>query len=68
METDLIFPATWFVIGYVALLIVIVAVAAYWARRHGQLEDAETIRWKVFHDGVPDPKGESGFQSQHSTR
>ena len=68
METDLIFPAPWFVIGYVALVIAIVAVAAYWARTHGQLERGEKIRWKVFDDGVPDPQSESGFQPKRSAR
>jgi nitrogen fixation-related uncharacterized protein len=68
METDLIFPATWFVLGYLALLIVIIAVAAYWARTHGQLDDTEAICRKVFHDGVPDAQSETGFQSQRSAR
>jgi hypothetical protein len=62
MGTDAIFPASWFVLCYVALLIIIVAAAAYWARTHRQLDDPETIRYKVFDDGIPDPQSDSTFQ------
>ncbi len=68
MSSDPIFPATWFVLSYIALIIIIVIAAAYWARTHGQLDDTEAIRWKVFDDGVPDPQSETSFQSQRSAR
>jgi hypothetical protein len=68
MSSDPIFPATWFVLGYLALLILMVGLAAYWARTHGQLDQSEKIRWKVFDDGVPDPQSESGFQSRRPAR
>ena len=68
MQTDAIFPATWFVLSYLALLIALVAAAAWWARTHGQMDDPEEIRWKVFNDGVPNPATGSGRDPQDESR
>ena len=58
METDLIFPATWFVIGFVGLWVIIFIVAYFYVRRHGQFGDGdmEQIKYKVFDDGIPNPQ------------
>ncbi len=67
MQSDAIFPATWFVLGYLALLIVILVVALYWARRHGQFDDTEEIKFKVFDDGIPNPQTQPDHRSKRSS-
>ena len=59
MQTDLIFPASWFVMAFVGLWAIIFIVAFFYARKHGQFDDMEQIKYKVFDDGIPNPRSES---------
>ena len=68
MQTDLIFPATWCVIGFVGLWVIIFGVAYFYVRRHGQFGDMEQIKFKVFDDGIPNPQPGDGQRPERPTR
>ena len=59
MQTDIIFPASWFIVCFVGLWTFIFIVGYFYAKKHGQLGDLEQIKFKVFDDGIPNPQPES---------
>ena len=60
MDADQIFPASWFVVAFVGLWLVIFLAAYFYIRRHGKFGDIEEIKFKVFDDGIPNPQPITG--------
>jgi hypothetical protein len=66
MQTDIIFPASWFIVCFVGLWTLIFIVGYFYAKKHGQLGDMEQIKFKVFDDGIPNPEPDQ--QPKRATR
>lgn len=57
-----VYPASYFVFAFLLLLSVIMIVLVVLARRTGSELDTEEIKYKVFDDGIPDPRTEPQYQ------
>ena len=68
MDADHIFPASWFVVAFVGLWLLIFVAAYFYIRRHGHLGDVEAIKYKVFDDGIPNPQPVTAQQSERPAR
>jgi hypothetical protein len=61
MEENFVYPASYFVFAFLGLLTVIAIVALWLSRRSGDL-DNEEIKYKVFDDGIPNPRTEPEYE------
>ncbi len=60
MQENFVYPASYFVFAFLGLLTVIAIVALWLSRRSGDL-DNEEIKYKVFDDGIPNPRTEPEY-------
>jgi hypothetical protein len=56
-----VYPASYFVFAFLGLLTLIAMVALWLSRRSGDL-DNEEIKYKVFDDGIPNPRTEPEYE------
>ena len=68
MPPDAMFPASWFVVAFVGLWTAIFVIGYFYARRKGQFTDSEQINFKVFDDGIPNPKPDDEWQRSGAAR
>ncbi len=61
MEENFVYPASYFVFAFLGVLTVIAVVALVLSRRSGDL-DNEEIKYKVFDDGIPNPRTEPEYE------
>lgn len=61
MEENFVYPASYFVFAFLFLLTTISIIALLLTRRSGDL-DNEAIKYKVFDDGIPNPRTEPEYE------